>query len=208
MRRAIISSAWSWPMTRSSSVSRQLAARSRSRSCTICPTGMPVQSATTVADRLARRPTAGSAASRPAARASSPAARQLVELSASAQRRAASSASLASTGLCACAALRAASRASRSTSAFSSLPALGQARSSASRSVVQRRSSSRPARSACSTPIARLAVDDAPARSRAPRCARGSPRPRRGVACWLTATRAQAVSSRLTALSGSWRAGM
>jgi hypothetical protein len=29
-----------------------------------------------------------------------------------------------------------------------------------------------------------------------------------GVACWLTATRAQAVSSRLTALSGSWRAGM
>jgi hypothetical protein len=29
-----------------------------------------------------------------------------------------------------------------------------------------------------------------------------------GVACWDTATRAQAVSSRLTALSGSWRAGM
>jgi hypothetical protein len=29
-----------------------------------------------------------------------------------------------------------------------------------------------------------------------------------GVACRLTATRAQAVSSRLTALSGSWRAGM
>jgi hypothetical protein len=29
-----------------------------------------------------------------------------------------------------------------------------------------------------------------------------------GVACWLTATRAQAVSSRLTDLSGSWRAGM
>jgi hypothetical protein len=29
-----------------------------------------------------------------------------------------------------------------------------------------------------------------------------------GVACWLIATRAQAVSSRLTALSGSWRAGM
>ena len=29
-----------------------------------------------------------------------------------------------------------------------------------------------------------------------------------GVACWLTATRAQAVSIRLTALSGSWRAGM
>ena len=29
-----------------------------------------------------------------------------------------------------------------------------------------------------------------------------------GVACWLTATRAHAVSSRLTALSGSWRAGM
>ena len=29
-----------------------------------------------------------------------------------------------------------------------------------------------------------------------------------GTACWLTATRAQAVSSRLTALSGSWRAGM
>jgi hypothetical protein len=29
-----------------------------------------------------------------------------------------------------------------------------------------------------------------------------------GVACWLTATRAQAVSSRLTALSGNWRAGM
>ena len=28
-----------------------------------------------------------------------------------------------------------------------------------------------------------------------------------GVACWLTATRAQAVSSRLMALSGSWRAG-
>jgi hypothetical protein len=29
-----------------------------------------------------------------------------------------------------------------------------------------------------------------------------------GVACCDTATRAQAVSSRLTALSGSWRAGM
>jgi hypothetical protein len=29
-----------------------------------------------------------------------------------------------------------------------------------------------------------------------------------GVACRLTATRALAVSSRLTALSGSWRAGM
>jgi hypothetical protein len=29
-----------------------------------------------------------------------------------------------------------------------------------------------------------------------------------GVACWLTATRAHAVSSRLTALSGSWRPGM
>ena len=29
-----------------------------------------------------------------------------------------------------------------------------------------------------------------------------------GVACWLTATRAHVVSSRLTALSGSWRAGM
>ena len=29
-----------------------------------------------------------------------------------------------------------------------------------------------------------------------------------GVLCWLTATRAQAVSSTLTALSGSWRAGM
>ncbi len=29
-----------------------------------------------------------------------------------------------------------------------------------------------------------------------------------GTACWLMATRAQAVSSRLTALSGNWRAGM
>ena len=29
-----------------------------------------------------------------------------------------------------------------------------------------------------------------------------------GVAVWLIATRAEAVSSRLTALSGSWRAGM
>ena len=29
-----------------------------------------------------------------------------------------------------------------------------------------------------------------------------------GVACWLTATRAHAVSSRLTDLSGNWRAGI
>ena len=29
-----------------------------------------------------------------------------------------------------------------------------------------------------------------------------------GMAFWLIATRAQAVSIRLTALSGSWRAGM
>ena len=35
----------------------------------------------------------------------------------------------------------------------------------------------------------------------------GSPRARAGTACWLMATRAHAVSSRLTALSGSWRAG-
>ena len=53
-----------------------------------------------------------------------------------------------------------------------------------------------------------LAADDARARSRSASMRRWQSSTSAGVACWLTATRAQAVSSRLTALSGSWRAGM
>ena len=47
-----------------------------------------------------------------------------------------------------------------------------------------------------------LAADDVELGLQAPRCGGGSPPPPAGTACWLMATRAQAVSSRLTALSG------
>ena len=53
-----------------------------------------------------------------------------------------------------------------------------------------------------------FAPDDLELGLAAPRCVRRQSSSCAGTACWLIATRAHAVSSRLTALSGSWRAGM
>ena len=56
-------------------------------------------------------------------------------------------------------------------------------------------------------PMRRLALEDRELGVDQRRCAAGGPRSAAGIAVWLIATRAQAVSSRLTALSGSWRPG-
>jgi hypothetical protein len=97
------------------------------------------------------------------------------------------------------------SASSSSTSAFSSFQRVssGQARALLRQQLVLRRPRARPMSMpmAFSRPMMPSSVSSASMRLRASSTSAG-------VACRLTATRAQAVSSRLTDLSGSWRAGM
>ncbi|MNS72675.1 hypothetical protein D3C72_1060940 [compost metagenome] len=208
MRRAIISRPCFWPMTRWFSVSASLSTASTSF-LTMRPTGMPVQSATTEATACSStegRMSGDSPCTAWILACSSCSSASSVARSgpASAGSAAASPFAGASTGLLpARSLLRSSSR--RSTSPFSSCQRAFNASSCTFDSA-----------SSVATSAARL-VTSMPMASSRPMisCSTVRPSMRRmqsstsgGVACCDTATRAQAVSSRLTALSGNWRAGM
>ena len=189
-RRAIISSPWSWPTTRRPSVAARFSTASASLR-TMRPTGIPVQSCTTAA--TACWSTLGRISG------CSP------WWAAISVCRVASSASLVSRSATS-GSRRAARRVSSlSTSVFS----VSQRASSAVSSSAAKASAvaTRSARSAVSKPTAA-------SRSMMPRSVSSRLMRRRvsstaaGTACWLMATRAAAVSSRLTDLSGSCRAGI
>ena len=189
------------------------------------PTGMPVQSGHDRGDRLLVDAAAGSAASRPAASSSCACSSRSSASSACAlvrrrrrppaRRRRPSARRPPAPACCRC--LRPARSPARSFARRSPGSRRPARFSAFQRSSSAARASSLAARASRSTPCVALAdvdadrllaADDLQLGLAAPRCAAGSPRPRPASACWLMATRAQAVSSRLTALSGSWRAGM
>ena len=236
MRRAIMSSPWRWPITRELSVSARCSTASISF-FTIRPTGMPVQSATTEAtacpstvgrmrgvspciwaspacfsfssaSHCARSSAVGTAASAGAGAAAGgpgsapPLASAVGEAPAAAALASATFAS--STGLPPARSLPRSSRI-ESTSSFSCCQ----------RSVRTARRSRSPAmafsawarRSPASNPTvsSRPMISSSVCSPSMRRCASSTSA---GVACCEIATRAHAVSSRLTALSGNCRAGI
>ncbi len=202
MRWAMAPRAASWPITRwPMRWARERMAWASSAS--ILPTGMPVQPAITAATvrESTCSGTSGSSwrmASRPAARRASSAARWSMRPSSSSSGLAASALSL---------------RASNSRRVSSSSR-------TASRSSSQRVSSSRMVRRLSPDSLSRALIRALWSRpvacSRRSRCNSSSSacsRWRRlssggGTSCWPRATRAQAVSSTLIALSGNWRPEM
>ena len=215
MRWAIASSAWSWPMTRSLEPLLERRGRSGSRRPPSCPTGMPVQPEMTSAIGLRRRRRACTSGLLALERA------QLgplgVELgSRELRRRLRGSAALRPSPSCARRRSRSPprSRSRRSRDLASTSSCSFSQRSSSSAELGLR---GRLALRVAAPPAARAwSRAGRPPRARGSRISRvevvdargAGPRSRPGVAPWPIATRAQAVSSTLTDLSGSCRAGM
>ncbi|MCY1540465.1 hypothetical protein D9M68_761080 [compost metagenome] len=207
MRREMVSSASGCATTRADKISPR-----RSTDCassrTMRPMGMPVQSATTVATACASTAARMSGVSPCSFTSWSCASLSSARMASGVRSGSAGgSSSLLSSACTGTAAgdssLRSATM--RSTSAASSTRRCSSSASSACAAVTCAAMSS--TRWCSPTPIAasRPAMPDSMPSTSMRRFKSSSAA---GSACWLSATRAHAVSSRLTALSGSWRAGM